>query len=73
MLDLSKLSPMTRRKILEAVGRIANSEYCWIRDEIKDGWEPTGSINSEAGKEMVGWRDALAELRDECIKQHKAS
>ena len=69
MLDLSKLAPSTRRKVLEVVERLANSEYCYIRDEIDDGWKQ--SINSTAGKEMVGWRDALVELRDECGKQLK--
>lgn len=70
MLDLSKLSPTTRMKVLEAMNKVVCCELIDIQDELLH-WKNDGSINSPAGKEMVAWKDALVDLRIAIVKGGK--
>ena len=61
-LDLSKLSPMSRFRVLEAMNTVVCRELSTIQDDLVN-WQKDGSINTTAGKEMVAWKDALVDLR----------
>ena len=71
MLDLSKLSPICRYKLLNALYEKASTELGYFNQDIRD-WETSGSITSSPGQEMVAWRDALKELTDQILKEKKA-
>jgi hypothetical protein len=66
-LDLSKLAPITRMRVLEAINKVVCNELCIIQDDLKH-WE---NHNSEAGKEMVAWKDALVDLRIAVVTEGK--
>lgn len=61
-LDLSKLAPMTRRKVLEAINRVVCNELISIQDDLVS-WKNDGALDTKPGKEMVAWKDALVDLR----------
>jgi hypothetical protein len=71
MLDFSKLSPMTRYSLLRDLYTKASTELYHFNNDIKN-WEADGSVNSNTGKEMVAWRDALKELTDQIQKEKNA-
>ena len=71
MLDFSKLSPMTRYRLLSDLYTKASTELYHFNNDLKD-WEADGSITSAVGKEMVAWRDALKELTDQILKDKNA-
>jgi hypothetical protein len=62
---------MCRYKLLSDLYTKSNTELYHFNNDIKD-WEATGSINSDAGKEMVAWRDALKELTNQILKEKNA-
>lgn len=65
-LDLSKLSPMHRYKILHLLYSHVTTEQYHFKTEL-EGWKEDGSINSDAGKEMQGWADALGNLHEQIL------
>lgn len=67
-LDISKLSPMARRTVLRELDRVARVELRNINDDLEH-W-PCDQT-SDVYKEMIGWRDALVDLRREIVKESK--
>jgi hypothetical protein len=70
MLDLSKLSPMSKYRILEVLREYAARELTSYNEDVKM-WEDDLSIKSDAGKELIGWRDALNDLLTQINKEKK--
>jgi hypothetical protein len=70
MIDLSKLSPMCRIRIINAMDKVVSQELFNISDTLVE-WKNDGSINTEAGQEMVGWKDALVDLRRQLVDEAK--
>lgn len=66
-IDLSKLSPMSRRRILQAMMKAAGLESANMREDLENIPE------SEARTELVAWKEALHELHRACNKMHLAS
>ena len=70
-IDLSKLSPMSRRRILQAMMKAAGLESVSLKEDLE--WWPKSDPEPEAHAEMVAWKEALHELHRACNKMHLAS
>ena len=70
MIDLSKLSSMARIRVINAIDKVACEQLSHIAGVLVH-WKNDGSINSDAGKEMVGWKDALVDLRRQLVEEAK--
>lgn len=70
MLDFSKLSPGNKFLLLRNLQDDAIKALRYLNEDIKN-WEEDGSIKTEAGQEMIGWRDALNDLLMQINKEQK--
>jgi hypothetical protein len=62
-LDLSGLSPTTRRNVLDAIERSLSKDWRDITRDLKGFWADVDD-NNESKQQMLGWQKAAQELWD---------
>jgi hypothetical protein len=63
-LDLSALSPTTRRNVLDAIEKSLSKDWRDITWDLTSFWKGVDDDN-ESKQQMRGWQKAVRELRDQ--------
>jgi uncharacterized protein YutD len=70
-LDLSALSPTTRRNVLDAIEKSLSKDWGDITWDLKGFWKGVDDGN-ESKQQMLGWQKAVRELRDYVVEYRRA-
>jgi hypothetical protein len=69
-INLGQLSPMCRLHCLNMLKQYFDRQYNQITYDLQ-GW-PNGGTDSEAGKDMIAWRDGARALSIQCHELYVA-